>query len=149
MIRVSQLLGLTLVGSTILALSHNANSAPSKKGSAPYSSPAAVEIGRSDFDNNCGACHPIAAGQNGYGPGLFGVVGRRSGTASRYAYSPSYVEAGAKGITWTESNLFQFLADPRAFLTQKIGHPADTRMIGGFPNEGLRKGVIGYLKTLK
>lgn len=95
-------------------------------------SPAAVAIGRSDFESNCAACHPSASGQNGYGPGLFGVVGRRSGTATAHVYSPSYVEAGAKGVTWTESNLFRFLADPTAFLTQKTGHPAITRMIGGF-----------------
>jgi cytochrome c len=139
MIRISQLLGLALLSLTILAVSQSANSAPKKGGSPPNSSPAAIDA----------ACHPTAAGQNGYGPGLFGVVGRRSGTASGYAYSPSYVEAGAKGVIWTEGNLLQFLADPAAFLTQRTGHPAITRMIGGFPNEGLRKSVIGYLKTLK
>jgi cytochrome c len=90
-----------------------------------------------------------ASGQNGYGPGLFGVVARRSGTATGYVYSPSYVEAGTRGVTWTESNLFRFLADPTTFLTQEIGHPAVTRMIGGFPDEKLQRSIILYLKTLK
>jgi cytochrome c len=89
------------------------------KGGSILPSPAAVANGRSNFDGNCAACHPSASGQNGYGPGLFGVVGRRSGTATGHLYSPSYVEAGAKGVTWTEGNLFRFLADPTAFLTKK------------------------------
>jgi len=139
---LSVLLGLSL------SAPDTASSQTSKGGSGPPS-PAAVAVGRSNFDNNCPACHPSVSGQNGYGPGLFGVVGRRSGTASGYLYSPSYVEAGAKGATWTEGNLFHFLADPTAFLTQKTGHPAVTRMVGGFPDEKLRRSIILYLKTLK
>ena len=113
---LSVLLGLSL------SSPDTASSQTGKGGSVPPS-PAAVAIGSSDFDNNCAACHPSAAGQNAHEPGLFGVVGRRSGTATGYVYSPSYVEAGAKGVTWTESNLFHFLADPTAFLTQKQDTP--------------------------
>src|SRR6266700_3045340 len=116
--------------SVLLGLSLSAPdtaSSQTSKGRGVPPPPAAVAIGRSDFESNCAACHPSASGQNGYGPGLFGVVGRRSGTATGYAYSPSYVEAGAKGVTWTDGNLFRFLADPTAFLTQKTGHPAITR----------------------
>ena len=116
MIRILQLL------SVLLGLSLSAPdtaSSQTSKGGSILPSPAAAANGRSNFDGNCAACHPSASGQNGYGPGLFGVVGRRSGTATGYLYSPSYVEAGAKGVTWTEGNLFRFLADPTAFLTQK------------------------------
>ena len=98
MIRISQLLGLVLLGLTISAMLQSANSAPKKERSTSNSSPAAIEMGRSNFDFNCAACHPTAAGQNGFGPGLFGVVGRRAGTASGYTYSPSYVEDGTKGV---------------------------------------------------
>ena len=98
MLRVLQLLSILLGLS--LSAPDTASPQSSKGGSVPPS-PAAVAIGRSDFESNCAACHPSASGQNGYGPGLFGVVGRRSGTATGYVYSPSYVEAGAKGVTWT------------------------------------------------
>ena len=116
MIRILQLLSVLLGLS--LSAPDTASSQTNKGGSVPPS-PAAVAIGKSDSDNNCAGCHPSAAGQNSYGPGLFGVVGRRSGTATGYVYSPSYVEAGAKGVTWIQSNLFRFLADLTAFLTQK------------------------------
>jgi cytochrome c2 len=75
MIRISHLLGLTFLGLTILAGSQSAHSATEKKGITSNSSPAATEMDRSNFDSNCAACHPTAAGQDGYGPGLFGVVG--------------------------------------------------------------------------
>ena len=146
MTRLLQLLSIVLGLS--LSDPDTASSQTIKGGGVPPS-PAAVAIGRSNFDGNCAACHPITSGQNAYGPGLFSVVGRRSGTAPGYLYSPSYVEAGAKGVTWSGSNLSRFLADPTAFLTQKVGHPAVTRMIGGFPDEKLRRSIIGYLKTLK
>jgi cytochrome c len=146
MTTVLRLLGILLGLS--LSAPDTANSQTSKGGRG-HPSPAAVAIGKSDFDNNCAACHPSVSGQNGFGPGLYGVVGRKSGTEMGYVFSPSYVEAGAKGVIWTESNLFRFLADPTAFLTQKTGHPAVTRMIGGFPDEKLRRSVILYLKTLK
>jgi cytochrome c len=148
MINLSPLLGLLFLGLSFSTLLNTAISAQAKRGDLK-SSPVAAGLGKADFDNNCAACHPTASGQNGYGPGLLGVVGRRAGTARGYAYSPSYVEAGSKGVVWTEANLLQFLADPASFLAQRTGHPAITRMIGGFPNEGLRKSVIGYLKSLK
>src|SRR6266568_6084402 len=103
MTRILRLLSI-LIGLSLSA-PDTTSSQTSKGGSVPPS-PAAAASGRSGFESNCAACHPSASGQNGYGPGLFGVVGRRSGTATGYAYSPSYVEAGAKGVTWTEAISF-------------------------------------------
>jgi cytochrome c len=105
--------------------------------------------GESDYQNNCLFCHPRTPGNNNYGPSLFGVVGRTAGTAASFAFSPSYVEAGNKGLIWTQDNLFKFLADPVAFLSQEIGHTATSRMIRKFPDDALRKSIIGYLATLK
>ena len=36
----------------------------------------------------CAVCHSVKAGANGVGPSLAGVVGRKSGVAAGYAYSP-------------------------------------------------------------
>ena len=112
MLRVLQLLSIVLGLS--LSAPDTASSQTIKGGSVPPS-PAAVAIGRSNFDSNCAACHPINSGQNAYGPGLFGVVGRRSGTATGYVYSPSYIEAGAKGVIWTEAISFAFLLTLQRF----------------------------------
>ncbi|MDB6019618.1 MAG: hypothetical protein JWR19_4107 [Pedosphaera sp.] len=105
--------------------------------------------GEKDYNNNCLVCHPNVSGQHDYGPSLFGVVGRVSGTASGYAYSSSYIEAGTKGVVWDERNLFQFLAEPVTFLSQEIGHPAISKMQKHYPDETLRTNIIEYLKTLE
>jgi cytochrome c2 len=104
--------------------------------------------GERDFNANCLVCHSKIAGQNGFGPSLFGVVGRKSGTAPGYTYSSSYVEAGNKGVIWDDDALLQFLNDPAAYLTLRTGHTAVTRMRMKFPDEALRKSIIEYLKTL-
>jgi cytochrome c len=147
--RLVALLSLLLLSSMILSALPDAANSAQMKGGDPKSSPVAAGLGKADFENNCGACHPVVSGQNGYGPGLFGVVGRRAGTATGYAYSPSLVEAGTKRVVWTDKTLFQFLANPSAFLALKIGHPTFTPMVGGFPDEALRRSVIEYLNTLK
>ena len=66
MARILRLLSI-LIGFSLSA-PDAASSQTSKGGSVPPS-PAAVAVGRSDFDNNCAACHPSTSGQNGYGPG--------------------------------------------------------------------------------
>jgi cytochrome c len=43
---------------------------------APAADPAA---GQQIFKAQCGICHSVAAGVNGVGPTLFGVVGRSAG----------------------------------------------------------------------
>src|SRR6266571_525104 len=66
MTRILRLLSI-LIGLSLSA-PDTASSQTSKGGSVPPS-PAAVAIGKSDFDSNCGGCHPITSGQNGFGPG--------------------------------------------------------------------------------
>jgi len=104
--------------------------------------------GEQDFNANCMVCHSKNPGQNGFGPSLFGVVGRTAGTLQGYAYSPSYVEAGHGGLVWNEDTLSQFLNDPAAYLTLRVGHTAITRMRNKLPDEALRNNIISYLKTL-
>ena len=87
----------------------------------------------------CAACHSPKAGENKIGPSLAGVVGRKSGDAPNYNYSPALKSAG---ITWDEQELDKYLANP----------PADvhgTKMMISLPNADDRQNVIAYLKTLK
>ena len=69
----------------------------------------------------CSACHATELGVNKIGPSLAGVVGRKSGSAPDFKYSPALKEAN---ITWDEKTLDQFLQNPtgdvhgsRMFLT--------------------------------
>ncbi|MEL1251592.1 c-type cytochrome [Aurantiacibacter gilvus] len=86
----------------------------------------------------CGVCHSVEPGQNGVGPTLAGVVGRRAGAVAGANYSPAMQGAN---ITWTEANLRRYLADPNAVVPG-----------GLMPAPGLDQAeitaVVNYLKTL-
>ena len=87
----------------------------------------------------CTACHSAKAGENKIGPSLAGVVGRKSGTAPGYNYSPALKAAG---ITWDEQELDKYLTNPGADVH-------GTKMLISIPNADDRQNVIAYLKTLK
>ena len=87
----------------------------------------------------CAVCHSTKAGENKIGPSLAGVVGRKSGSAPGYNYSPALKSAG---ITWDEQELEKFLANPAADIH-------GTKMAISVPKAEDRQNVIAYLKTLK
>src|SRR5436309_9044199 len=87
----------------------------------------------------CVVCHSPKVGENKIGPSLAGVVGRKSGSAPGYDYSPALKSAG---ITWDEHELDKYLTNP----------PADvhgTKMVISVPSAEDRQNVIAYLMTLK
>ena len=91
--------------------------------------------------NGCVACHGVTEGENSkVGPSLFGVVGRKAGTA------PSLLGATEKlkayGVIWTAETLDEFLADPNAKVP-------GTPMAGILTDPQQRADVIAYLHTLK
>ncbi len=80
--------------------------------------------GEADF-KKCKACHAITAADGTdivkggkVGPNLFGVVGRTAGTVPDFKYSNVMVEAGAKGLVWSEETLVGYLPDPSEFLEE-------------------------------
>lgn len=97
--------------------------------------------GQTLFMENCGVCHTAAKGEpNKIGPNLFGVVGRKSGVAPGYMYSPAMMKAG---LTWDNGNLSQFLAGPQKKVAgTKMGFP-------GFSDPSEEADVIAYLTSLK
>ena len=91
--------------------------------------------------NGCPACHGVTPGANSMvGPSLFGVVGRKAGTA------PSLLGASENlkkyGVTWSAETLDEFLADPNARVP-------GTPMTGVLADPQQRADVIAYLSTLK
>jgi len=91
--------------------------------------------------NSCIACHSVAKGDSStVGPSLFGVMGRKAGTA------PSLLGAseGLKqyGVTWNAETLDEFLADPNAKVP-------GTPMAGILVDPQQRADVIAYLATLQ
>jgi cytochrome c len=98
------------------------------------------DAGKAVFQSNCAICHSAAAGRNGVGPTLFGVVGRPSATASSYNYSPPFK---ALGVTWDETTLDKYLTAPRTMV------PGTKMSFAGLKDDKQRADVIAYLATLK
>ncbi len=101
-----------------------------------------AKAGDAYFQQNCAVCHSTDTRQSaGQGPGLFGVVGRKIGTAPGFGYSPALQKAGKSGEFWTEATLDAFLADPDK------ARPG-TAMPVNVPEKSDRDSLIAYLKTL-
>ena len=85
----------------------------------------------------CKACHTLKAGRNKVGPSLFGVAGRKAGTAKKFKYSKAMRKSG---ITWDDASLDAYLKKPRKFLK-------GTRMsFRGLKKQADRDNVIAYIK---
>lgn len=103
----------------------------------------------------CMTCHRIGPdAKNMVGPVLTGVIGRQSGTAPGFAYSPLNKAAGEAGLVWSEDLIFEYLPDPNAFLKKFLTDKGkadqatgSTKMAFKLTNEQQRKDVIAYLKT--
>jgi cytochrome c len=73
------------------------------------------------------------------GPSLAGVVGRKSGSAPGFNYSPALK---AVNITWDEQTLDTWLRNP-------MGEVHGSRMVLTIPHAADRQIFIAYLETLK
>ena len=88
----------------------------------------------------CKACHSIKAGKKKVGPSMFGVVGRKAGTAKGYRFSKAMK---GSGLTWDDATLDKFLTKPKKLVKK-------TKMsFRGLKKDNQRADVIAYLKTLK
>ncbi len=88
----------------------------------------------------CASCHAVKPGQNGIGPSLAGVFGRKAGTGPGFEYSPALK---GSGLTWDQAGLDKWLTNP-------MGTVPGTRMTyAGQPDAAKRHELIDYIKTLK
>ena len=96
--------------------------------------------GRAQFVRSCGACHTAERGGAHFsGPNLFGIFGRRAGTAEGFGYSNTLAKADWK---WDERALDRWLADSRK------GHPM-AEMAYRQPDPEKRALVIRYLEKMR
>lgn len=89
----------------------------------------------------CAVCHSTGKGEpHKIGPNLFGVVGSGAGTKPGYAYSDAMKKSQ---ITWTESELRTFIANPTAHV------PGTKMVMAGPKDEAARQAIVDYLSSLK
>ncbi len=104
--------------------------------------------GEKDF-RKCKACHSVDEGKNKVGPSLFKIVGRQAGTVEGYKYSPSYIQAGEKGLVWTPDQLIAYLENPKQFMRDFLGDKkAKSKMVQKFKKQDLRENVTAYLESI-
>src|SRR3954470_24711430 len=99
-----------------------------------------AEAGKAAFNRRCAVCHSVAEGQNKVGPSLHGVVGRASGSAPNFNYSPAMKSAGK---TWDAASIDTYLQDPKAYV------PGNRMILVGLKDEAERQNIIAYLATQK
>jgi cytochrome c len=86
----------------------------------------------------CAACHTLApGGPHRFGPNLHDLIGRKAGTAERFAYSPALRDSG---IVWNAQTLDEYLAAP----TRRV---PGTRMTLATDDPALRQAIIQYLSA--
>lgn len=88
----------------------------------------------------CASCHSTKPGENGAGPSLAGVVGRKAGTLAGFSFSDANK---ASGIIWDEKALDTYLTNPAKMV------PGTRMSYVGIADPDKRKALIEYLKTLK
>jgi cytochrome c len=102
--------------------------------------------------NQCKACHEFQADKPSRptGPNIHDVFERKAGTRDDFTkYSDGMKGANAKGVTWTEENLMDYVADPKAFLDKVNGKTVPHAMFFQLKDETKRKQVIAFLKAIK
>ncbi|SHG88098.1 Cytochrome c2 [Marivita hallyeonensis] len=98
------------------------------------------EQGKAVF-GQCSFCHKIGQGaQDGIGPHLNGIFGRRAGAHEGFKYSEDMSMMGADGLTWNLETLNAYLENPKALVSR-------TRMnFAGLEEEQDRADILAYLR---
>lgn len=93
------------------------------------------------FNKVCLGCHSGKPGVSGESaPSLFGVVGRKAGTASGFDYSSAMK---GSGVVWSNETLDKFLRGPVRFIA------GVRKTTFKPPSDDDRANVIAYLNTLR
>jgi len=110
---------------------------------SPFAGAAAADAGngKAIFTQSCAICHKTTAGGgNGLGPNLFGVAGRKAGSASGFAYSPAMKAAG---FAWSDDKLTAYISHPASVV------PGNRMPFAGVGDAARAADVVAYLDTLR
>jgi cytochrome c len=101
-----------------------------------------LTAGKNLATNHCATCHTFGKGEPaGQGPNLFGIVGKKAGSAEGYAYSEGFKKALADR-TWDPKLLDRWLTD-----TQSVA--PGSGMVYFQEDAAKRRKILRYLESLK
>ena len=88
----------------------------------------------------CRACHSLDPAERGLpGPNLSGLIGRPTGGAADFDYSPVLRKAREDGLRWDAKRLETFLADPAQMF------PGLWMSMRGIEDGAERQALVRYL----
>lgn len=100
----------------------------------------AAEDGQVAFNNHCRTCHSTKQGDHRLGPSLHKIYGAKAGATSGYGkYSQGLASSG---ITWDETTLDKFIANPDEVVSNNNMKPYK-----GIGDEALHKAIVAFLKS--
>jgi cytochrome c len=97
----------------------------------------AEDLGSKSFAT-CAACHSVKEGENGTGPSLHNLIGRKAGTVEGFRYSGPMKRSG---ITWDHDTLTAFLRAPQESV------PGNRMPFSGVADEAELKALVSYLEA--
>jgi cytochrome c len=97
-----------------------------------------VEAGNRAYDK-CNACHPIEPGVHDMGPSLYGVFGRKAGSAEGFTYSVAMEDAD---FVWDSETMSAFLENPREYI------PGTTKPFRSIKKAEQREALECYMRSL-
>jgi cytochrome c len=128
-VNMAAVIGLPMVGA-VLAAAGLAGTVSLAESAAPSTAHGAEVYER------CAACHSLERDRTG--PRHCGLLGRRAGSVPGFGYSDAM---RASGITWDESTLDRFLADPMQVV------PGTSMGYAGVDDARDRRDLIAYLES--
>lgn len=104
----------------------------------------------------CKACHEVVDNDGNEifkggktGPNLYGLSGRVAASVEGFRYGDSIAALGETGFVWSEDEFVAYVADPTAFLKDKLDDgKARSKMSFKFKKEDDAKDIWAYLVSV-